>query len=53
VAPGFAKLRRVGDIHQAVLKRLFLNMTMQGRHFQIAAQECKDVRVVILDGVGA
>ena len=53
VASRLGKLRRISDIHQALRQRLFRNVAMRGRDFQIPLKKCKDVRVMILDGLSA
>jgi hypothetical protein len=53
MAPRFTKLRSISDIHQALALRFFRNVAMRGGRFQVAMQKCKDIRVMILDGLSA
>ena len=39
VAPRLTKLRSISDIHQALALRLFRNVAIRGRRFEIAVQE--------------
>ena len=53
VAPRLTKLRSISDIHQALALRFLRNVAIQRGRFQIAMKKCKDVRVMILDGLSA
>jgi hypothetical protein len=53
VASRLGQLRSISDVHQALPQGLFRNVAMRGRDFQITLKKCKDIGVVILDGLGA
>jgi hypothetical protein len=53
MAPRLTKLRSISDIHQALAPRFFRNVAMQGGRSQVAVEKCKDIRMMILDGLSA